>query len=52
MQIDQRIVATNRKQADLPGFFGQLTQTLGKQGMILAQEAANHEHRIEILDLR
>ena len=30
MQLNQRIIGAYRKQADLPGLLGQLTQTLGK----------------------
>jgi hypothetical protein len=50
MQLDQRVVATDGKHADLIPLLGQLAQTLGKQRMILAQEAANDQCGVEILD--
>jgi hypothetical protein len=35
----------------LPHFLAKLTQTLGEQRMVLAQEAADDQGRIQILDL-
>ena len=51
MQIDQRIITRYRDQTDLAFFLCQLAKTLGKQRMILAQETAHHQRRIQILDL-
>ena len=50
VQIDQRIVAADRHQADLTLLLRQLAQALGKQRVILAQEAAKHQGGVEFLD--
>ena len=50
VELDQRIVAADSNEADLRVFLGRLTQTLRNQRVVLAQEAANDQGRIQILD--
>ena len=50
MQIDQLIISADRDHAQFEILLGSLTQALGNQRMVLAQEGANHERRIQILD--
>ena len=48
VQIDQRIVAADRHQADLTLLLRQLAQALGKQRVILAQVRPQDQHRLQI----